>query len=197
MGKFLSLFSIFIIFFSSCAPLKKHQCEQQFLSILKKSHKKQSIHKIRGSIYVKGILLLFNGSFDKNTSITLFTPIGTPVAKFYEGKDKVCIVLKGNKICGNVSDMYKQVLSEEIPFSLTDIIQGRFNISPESKYSCDNGNLFVQDRERSYVFKRNLLKSLKYKDFLLEYEYERDIPKKVTLKYRDTTLAKIFIRDIE
>ncbi len=195
------LFSLFIVIIAyynySCAPLKKKTCETRFLSVVKESHHEKNIKKVRGSIYIKGILLLFNASLKNKTEIDLYTPIGTRIAKFYEDKDQVCFILKNQKMCGKAPKMYKEALSEEIPFSLTDIILGRFSISPKSKYSCEGTTLTVEDNEKIYIYEKNLLKEIKYKDFSLAYEYENQKPKKVILKIDNHSLAKIFIRDLE
>lgn len=196
MKKFLILL-LSTSFLFSCAKLEKKACESQFNNVVKHSYQKEKIKKVRGSIYIKGILLLFNASLDKNTNIKLFTPIGTQIAEFSEDNEKVCIKIRNNKVCGKAPIMYKEVFQEEIPFSLTDIVTGHFKISPDSTYSCNGTTLSVKEKDKAYIFKKGLLKELKYKNFSLIYEYENEKPKKVELKINDNTLAKIFIRDLE
>ncbi len=198
MGKLFSvLLMLGTVYLFSCAPLHKKTCERTFLSIVKNSHNEKEVNKIRGSIYIKGILLLFNASLKDSTQIDLFTPIGTKVARFYEDSENVCIEVKNRKICGKAPKMYREALSEEIPFSLTDIILGRFDISPESKYICQGNAITINDNEKTYIFEKGFLKKISYKDFSLEYEYKDGKPEKVILKADGTTLAKIFIRDLE
>jgi hypothetical protein len=198
MGKLFSVLLVFgALYFFSCAPLHKKTCERTFLSIVKNSHNEKQIKKVRGSIYIKGVLLLFNASLKDNTQIDLFTPIGTRVARFYEDSENVCIEVKNRKICGKAPKMYREALSEEIPFSLTDIISGRFSISPESKYTCQENAITINDNGKTYIFEKGLLKKISYKDFSLVYEYKDGKPEKVILKANGTTLAKIFIRDLE
>ncbi len=186
-----------LYFFLSCAKLEKRACEVQFNNIVKHSYEKNKIKKVRGSIYIKGIILLFNASFDKKTDIKLFSPIGTYVAEFLETDEEVCLKIKDNKICGKAPLMYKEVFQEEIPFSLTDIVTGHFKISPDSNYECKGTTLTVKEKDKTYIYQKGLLKELKYKDFSLIYEYEDQKPEKVELKVKNNTLAKIFIRDIE
>ncbi|NPA54173.1 MAG: hypothetical protein GXO21_05835 [Aquificae bacterium] len=192
---FILVLEIFYLF--SCAPLRKKSCETQFLTIVKESQQKKKIKKVRGSIYIKGVLLLFNASLENGTEIALFTPVGSKIAQFIEKDKEVCLIIKNKKICGEAGEMYKRAFSEEIPFSLTTIILGQFNISPDSKYSCENGVITIEDNGKIFIYENNLLKKIIFKDFSLEYEYENGKIKKVVLKINNHSLAKLFIKDIE
>ncbi len=196
MKKFLILL-ISTYFLFSCAKLEKKACEIQFRNIVKHSHEKRKIRKVRGSIYIKGIILLFNASFGKKTDIKLFSPIGTYVAEFSEDNNNVCLKIRNSKICGKAPLMYKEVFQEEIPFTLTDIVTGYFHISPNSQYICKGTTLIVKDKEKTYIYHKGLLKKLKYRNFSLLYNYENEKIKKVELKVENATLVKIYIRDIE
>ena len=195
------LFYILIIFtigsVFSCAPLKKPTCEEKFLNIVKKSQERNNVSSINGSVYAKGIILLFKVSLKKNINVDLFTPFGQKIAQFYQKGERACLKIRDNQICGKYSDVYKEMFNEYIPFDLTGLITGKLPISEKSSYSCENNSIKITDNEFTYLFYKNRLKEVEYKDFKLTYEYENDKPRRVVIKNHGNTLLKIFIRDIQ
>ncbi len=196
MKKLLLLILTLPVLFS-CAKFKQRVCEAEFKQIIYQSHKKNSVNLVKGSIYIKGILFLFNVRIKGKTDISLFTPVGTRFARFVEDKDNVCLFLKNNKICGKAPFIYREVLKENIPFTLTDILTGHFNISTNSSYVCQNNKIIISDKNKRYIYEKEKLKGIFYKNFSLLYDYEDGSLKRITLKIGDDNFAKIFIRDIE
>lgn len=168
------IFLLVILILSSCAPLKKQiTCEEKFYHILKKNSEEVRPFKISGTIFTGGVFFLFTGKFEKDKKISIFTPLGQKVVSVkYRTNREVCVLLKDKENCGIDTDILSEYIKTDIPFSLEDLLTGRFYIPEDSRYRCKKDHIIVNTGRYTIKFKGLKPEEVFYKNFSARYRYE-------------------------
>ncbi|WP_457641622.1 hypothetical protein [Persephonella sp.] len=191
---------LILLIFVSCAPIKKKiTCEDRFHAVLKSQTKKKKSFKVTGTIFTGGIFFIFNGKFNEEDKVNIFTPLGQKVLSIKYKNNELCLVEKNEEMCGIDTDIFKEYIKSEIPFDLKSLLTGKFDLSKDNRYICKNDRLIVDAGKFSIIFKGTRPVKLIYKDYFAQYRYELNRIKSIYIlkKDREEEILKIYIKSIK
>jgi hypothetical protein len=193
------------IFLNSCSvktqqpqEISKPTCEDRFKEVLEYSKQDFIKAKVKGRLLAEGITLTFLGNVGENTKLDFYLPFGKKILSLNSQGDNLCVIYNGKKVCNKDRVLLKKVLKVDVPYSFKELISGRYRISPNAKYSCENGNLKVINGETTLIYKGLKPYLVKYKDYTIEYVYRNDmIPEVVYINQKNKEKLKIKILKVK
>ena len=189
----LVVFLAFLIAIDGCS-LKKKSCYQQLS--LKKTEK---VSKVKGTIFFGMLPALFKASFDKGTSVKLFTPFGQKIGEIYSSKEEICLKFKGKTVCSpNQEQLIKELTNLDIPISVEGLITGRLNLGKPQKVYCEKDKtIAVYKNGLKVVYANGVVDTIFYKQFSVKYSYNRNKPKRIEIFQGGKKVLKIILTEIE
>lgn len=181
MKKFFLFLLLFVFFIESCSLKKKEvkiisksKCDELAFKI-KNSKPDGNKYKIAGIIRGKGLLYaIFRGYINSNSKISLYTPFGKKIYSIDSIDNRTfCIKSEKNIICVDKGNFYKTFLKVDIPYSLKEVILGKYNLKNINDYFCKDKEIIFKGKKQSYIYSTDgKIKNLKFDRFLIKYNWE-------------------------
>ncbi|RUM60727.1 MAG: hypothetical protein DSY53_00125 [Persephonella sp.] len=225
LAKYLLVIFLFSIFFNSCSTKKEsvkvlteNQCSY-LIEKIKKIKPDNNSYKITGTIKGRGLLYaLFKGYLKKDIKISFYSPFGEKLytlestgeadLKTYKNKndlkstsnDIYCIKSEKELLCANRKDFYKALFNIDIPFSLREVILGRYDLSNFKNYRCEGDKVIVEGDKQKYIFSADgKLERVNIGEYSIKYKWEDDkkYPYLIKIYKDDEYMVKIRIKSVK
>ena len=197
MKKVYTLLLLILIILLSCAPLKKEQsCTSHFEKVKFLSQQNKN-YFIRGNIFSHGIYFVFYGDLGERTFITVRSPFGRKLFSISYKNGEICLFLPDKpEKCGKDLDMYWDYLNVKTPFDLKNLLTGKFHISKNADYYCENKSLIVKYSRMQIFYEGLKIKKVNFKNFSAYYYYEDGKIEKIVIKENGKEIFRIYVREL-
>ena len=114
------------------------------------------------------------GYINSKSKISLYTPFGKKLYSIETVNNNIfCIKTPKDLICVDKKDFYKTFLKVNIPFSLKELILGRYKLKNIDRYICENGKIIFEVSNKKYIYSLNgKILEINFDKFLIKYKWD-------------------------